>query len=304
LAPLGAAVGAGFATGTTALAQTPIQRAGGARLKLSLNAYSFNNLLNDHIKGRGKGMTLIELLDYCAQHNFDAIDPTGYYFPGYPKVPADSYINDFKRRSFVRGLAISGTGVRNDFASPDPAKRAADVRLVKEWIECAARLGAPVLRVFAGAEPKGHARDKVVEWMVEELKKCVEHGKKHGVLIGIQNHGDMLKTADDVLEVVKKVDSEWFGVIVDTGYFLSADPYRDIARVVPHAVNWQIKERLDGKTGKAPTDLKKLVGIIRKGDYRGYVPIETLPVQGQAYDPRKRVAEFLGQLREALEATS
>jgi sugar phosphate isomerase/epimerase len=282
-------------------AQVPIKRVGGHKLKISLNAYSFNKLLNDHIKRRGKGISLMELLDYCAEQNFDAIDPTGYFFPGYPKVPSDKYVNDFKRRAFVLGLGISGTGVRNNFASPDKEKRAADVKLVKEWVEVAARLGAPVLRVFAGPEPKGHAWDKVAEWMVEELKKCVEHGKKYGVIVGIQNHGDMLKNADQVLKIVKQVDSEWFGVIVDTGYFQVPDPYKDIARVIPHAVNWQIKEKVDGKDGKKRTDLKKLMGIIKEGGYRGYLPIETLSVSGEEYNPRTRVSAFLKEVRKALE---
>jgi sugar phosphate isomerase/epimerase len=302
LVPLGAAVGTGL-TGPAAVAQTPIKRVGGAKLKLSLNAYSFNKTLNDHIKRRGKGTTLFDLLDYCAEQNFDAVDPTGYFFPGYPKVPGDKYVNDFKRRAHALGLDISGTGVRNNFASPDKEKRAADVKLVKEWVECAARLGAPVLRVFAGAVPAGHPREKVVEWMVEELKKCVEHGEKYGVLIGIQNHGDMLSTAGEVLEIVKKVDSEWFGVIVDTGYFMTSDPYRDIERVIPYAVNWQIKERLGGKVGKVKTDLNKLVGIIRKSGYRGYIPIETLSVAGEEYNPRTRVAAFLEEVRKAMRET-
>jgi len=297
LAAGGVALGAG---GGPALAQTPIKRKGGPKLKLSLNAYSFSKALNDHLKGRGKGMTLFDLLGYCAEQDFDAIDPTGYFFPGYPKVPADKYLNEFKRRAFVLGLDISGTGVRNNFTSPDKKARAADVRHVQEWVECAARMGAPVLRVFAGPEPKDHTWDEAAKWMVEELQKCVEHGKKYGVLIGIQNHGDMLKNADQVLKVVKMVDSEWFGVIVDTGYFLTPDPYKDIARVVPHAVNWQVKEKVDGKAGKMKTDLKKLVGIIRKGGYRGYLPIETLSVAGEEYDPRTRVAALLKELREAL----
>src|SRR5262245_13249727 len=182
------------------LAQVPAKRVGGARLKISLNAYCFNKTLNDHLKGRGKGMTLFELLDFCAENDFDAIDPTGYYFPGYPKAPPDQYLSDFKRRAFVLGLDISGTGVRTHFASPDREKRAADVRHVKEWVEVAARMGAPVLRVFAGARPDGHAWDEMAAWMVADLKQCVEHGKKHGVLIGIQNHDDALKTAEETLK--------------------------------------------------------------------------------------------------------
>jgi sugar phosphate isomerase/epimerase len=169
----------------------------------------------------------------------------------------------------------------------------------------AARLGAPVLRVFAGTEPKEHSWDQVAEWMVEELKQCVEHGQKYGVLIGIQNHWDYLKTSEQVLKIVKMVDSEWFGVIVDTGYFLTADPYRDMAAVTPYAVNWQVKEKVDGQEMKIKTDLKKIVRIAREGGYRGYLPIETLSRRTgeEDYDPRARAAQLLKELRAALQQT-
>jgi sugar phosphate isomerase/epimerase len=305
LVPLGAAATVGLVSvgvSDTASAQPPIKRAGGPKLKTSLNAYSFSKTLNDQLKARAQGMSLFDLLEFCAELDFDALDPTGYFFPGYPKVPTDQYINNFKRRAFRLGVDISGTGVRNNFASPDKELRAADVRHVKEWIECAARMGAPVIRVFAGPEPKGYAWDDVSKWMADDLRACAEYGKQYGVLVGVQNHGDTLKTADDVLKIVKMVDSDWFGVIVDTGYFLSPDPYQDIARVTPHAVNWQVKEKVDGAAGKSKTDLKKLVKIMRDGGYRGYIPIETLSIKGgnEPYDPRERVTKLLAELREAL----
>jgi sugar phosphate isomerase/epimerase len=247
----------------------------------------------------------LELLDYCAEQNFDAIDPTGYFFPGYPKVPTDKYINEFKRRAFHLGLSISGTGVRNDFATPDKEKRAADVALVKEWVEVAAKLGAPVLRVFAGAQPKDHTWDQASEWVVEELKKCVEYGQKYGVLIGIQNHWDFLKTSEQVLKIVKLVDTDWFGTIVDTGYFLTPDPYKDMAAVAVHAVNWQVKEKVDGQEFKVDLDLKKVVRIARDVGYRGYLPIETLSRRtGDAdYDPKARAAQLLKELSTAIQQT-
>jgi sugar phosphate isomerase/epimerase len=203
------------------------------------------------------------------------------------------------------GLDISGTGVRNDFATPDKTLRATSVQHVKEWIEVAARMGAPVLRVFAGAEPKDHPWDQVAVWLVDDLKKCVEHGQKYGVLIGIQNHWDFLKTSDQVLKIVKMVDSEWFGTIVDTGYFLAGDPYKEMAAVTPYAVNWQVKEKVDGQEMKVKTDLRKIVRIARDAGYRGYLPIETLGKKSGEpdYDPKARAAQLLKELREAMQQT-
>jgi sugar phosphate isomerase/epimerase len=312
LLPLCAVAGGMGLAGSMASGQVPIKRCGGPKLKISLNAYSFAKPLNDHLRGRGTGITLFDLLDFCARYDFEAIDPTGYYFPGYGSVrlgkkgvPTDAYILEFKRRAFELGIAISGTGVANDLATADKEKRAADVKQIQDWVEVAAKLGAPVLRVFAGPVPKGYEEkwDEVAEWMVADLKKCVEHAEKHGVIIGIQNHGDMLKSADQVIKIIKMVNSPWFGAINDTGYYLTADPYADMARVVPYTVNWQVKQRLGGKTGATPMDLKKLVGLMKTGGYRGYVPIETLSNPGKEYDPFTLVPQFLREVRQAIAET-
>src|SRR5947209_15960561 len=114
-----AACAAGALPAFPAAAQEPIKRVGGSSLKISLNAYSFSKLLNDQIKHRGPGTSLMELLEFCAKNNFDGLDPTGYFFPSYPEVPKDEYVNDFKRRAFQLGIGISGTGVRNNFTTSD-----------------------------------------------------------------------------------------------------------------------------------------------------------------------------------------
>jgi sugar phosphate isomerase/epimerase len=273
----------------------------GGKIKLSLNAWSYNVPLNNFIKGQKPGMSLFDLLEECARLDFDAVDPTGYFFPGYPEVPEKKFINEFKRKAFQLGLDISGTGIRNNFAAEDEAKRKADVDLAKRWIEVAAELGAPVIRVFAGTQPKGYTWEQSAAWMSEALAVCAEYGKQFGVLVGVQNHGDMLKSADEVLKIIKMVDHPWLGTIVDTGFFLTPDPYDDIARVIPYAVNWQVKELLSDRKGPK-IDMKKLVRIIRESNYRGYVPIETLPLPGKdaEYDAFVKVPELLGELRKAL----
>ena len=192
-------------------------------------------------------------------------------------------------------------------------KRAADVQHIKEWVEVAARLGAPVIRVFADTQMRGqswetvsdgHKRAEVEEWIAADLKECAEQGKKCGVIIGVQNHGDFLQTGENLLSLVKRVNSDWCGAIVDTGYFRSKDPYADMALVAPYAVNWQIKESPFGVESDVRTDLKKLIGIIRASGYRGYLPIEGLSARGKDYDPYTVVPKFLAKLREAIQQSA
>lgn len=274
-----------------------------AKIKLSLNAFSFDAALKQNLRDPASGLSLLDLLDYCAERDFEAIDPTGYYFPGYPDEPCDQFLADFKRKAFALGIAISGTGVKNNFADPDPERRAAEVRRVITWIEVAARMGAPVLRIFSGdVPPAPHTWAEAAGWVTECLRPCLEHARKHGVILGLQNHGDMLQTADECLELLGRFDTPWLGLVLDTGCFLTTDPYVDIARMIPYTVNWQIKERTHLKKGPV-TDLPRLVGLIRAAGYRGYVPVETLSNRDEPYDPALAVDALLGDLRLALSTT-
>jgi len=262
------------------------------KFKLSLNLFSFNALLSD------RKVDLYDMLDFCAEHNFDALDPTGYYFPEYPQVPSDEFINEFKRRAFLLGLDISGTGVRNDFTEPDPNKRRAQVELVKKWVEASAKLGIPNLRIFSGNQKNdGYTREQVIDWMVEDVKICCEYGKQHGVIISMQNHNDFLSTADEVNELFERVDSEWLGLNLDIGSYRQKDPYEEIVKNIHHAVTWQIKENVWINDKEQRTDFVKLLKIIKTSGYRGYLPLETL---GEG-DPYQKVQRLLKEVKEALE---
>lgn len=222
-----------FLTAQPMLQQDKIEKSAGSKLKISLNAYSFNELLTNG------SMTLDDLLDFCAANDFDAVDLTCYYFPGYPAVPPDSYIYHLKQKAFKLGLDISGTGVRNDFTNPDKNKRKEDITLVKKWIECAAKLGAPVIRIFSGTQiPAGHSWDQVATWMVKDIKECVAYGKKYGVIVAMQNHNDFIKTADQAQKIIELVDSDWFGLVLDIGSYRNDDPYKQIEQTAKYAVNW------------------------------------------------------------------
>ncbi|KAA6337068.1 D-tagatose 3-epimerase [termite gut metagenome] len=276
-----------------------------SKVKVSLNAYSFNNELSNYVNSEDRDcMTIFDLIDYCSIHNIPAVDLTGYYFVGYPNVPKDEYIYEIKRYAHVTGVEISGTGVRNNFANPNAKERAKDVQLIKDWIDVASKLGAPVIRVFAGAIPEGYEeknRSQPVGWIIECCKECVAYGAKRGVIVGIQNHGDMLRNADETIEIVKAVNSPWFGVIVDTGNFMVEDPYVDIEKIMPYAVNFQVKE---SPFGNSPIriDLARLMRIINQSGYKGYLPIETLPVRNRVYDPHILVSAFVKEVKDAIEA--
>jgi sugar phosphate isomerase/epimerase len=241
------------------------------KFKIGLNAYSFNNMLMN------KKMSHAGLLEFCAATGFDAVDMTGYYFSSYPETPSDEEIFAFKRKAHELGVEISGTGVRNDFTAADPKALDKEIDLVKRWILVAAKLGAPVLRIFAGKiYAEGEERKIIKARITQAIHQCLPLATSHGIILGIQNHNDFLRTADECFDLITPFMSPWLGLILDTGNFIAADPYEEIRKAIPLAVNWQVKEKLLMNGKQVPMDLPRLTGIIKASEYKGNIPIETL----------------------------
>ncbi len=263
----------------------------GIRFRLSLNAYSFNDMLMK------KKISKEEILEFCANTGFDAVDMTGYYFSSYPETPSDAEIFDFKRKAHALGIEISGTGVRNEFSYSDSNALAKEVDTVLRWIEVAAKMGAPVLRIFTAKQySTGEERKRVNERILFALNKCLEKAKSHGVILGIQNHNDFLRTADECHELIGAINSPWLGLVLDTGNFIATDPYEEIRKSLPLAVNWQVKEKLLINGVQTRMDLKRLCSIIQSSNYKGNIPIETLGMN----DPLNEVPVFYDKVKKHL----
>ena len=314
--------------------------------RISLNVYSFNIALNNDIQARWTAkaasptnippvfaaldaqmaamgqaiapstITIYDLIEFCQANDIYAIDATGYYWwqpaanglpaVGFPAVPPLQNVQAFVQECKSSGIVISGTGVQNNFASQYSDQRESDLQLVRRWCDVAAELNVPVLRIFAGPIPPGYGWDEVASWMTDCFAQCAEYGKNVGVKIGVQNHGDMLQTAGQVIKCLRMVDSEWFGAVNDTGYFLTPDPYIDIAQVMPYTLTFQVKESVRAvKNFQASvTELEsQLIPIIRNSGYTGWLPVETLQAPDDfTYDPRINVPAFVESLRCAMSA--
>lgn len=287
-----AAWSVGLGMSNLARAIEPFERRGRAALRLSLAAYSFRDFFNHADPSRR--LTLPDFIDFCADHGCEGTELTSYYFP---KEITAELLASLKRRAFLRGVAISGTAVGNNFARADGPDLDREIAQVKRWVDHAAALGAPHIRVFAG-DAKGLDLATAKRQCVRALEDCAAYAGTKGVFLGLENHGGIVAEVKDLLDMIRAVQSPWVGVNLDTGnFFGEADPYDDMARLAPYAVNVQVKVEVSrhGK-GKEPTDLKRVVGILREAHYQGYVALE---YEAQP-DPWQAVPEWLNRMRSAI----
>jgi sugar phosphate isomerase/epimerase len=100
-----------------------------------------------------------------------------------------------------------------------------------------------------------------------------------------------------MLRIVEGVeDSRWFGVNFDSGNFRTDDPYRDLAKIAPYAINAQVKVAVAPNGNKEEADLKRIVGILKDAGYRGYVVLE----YEEPDDPRTMIPRYIDELRELI----
>ena len=256
------------AAASPALAIPPLGRTRPSHLKLSLAAYSYRQLL----AGKPPKMDLFDFVNLAADMGLDAVEPTSYYFPA---DAGPEYFHRLKQHAFVLGLDVSGTSVGNNFCVPEGPEREKQLKLVRTWVDNAAAMDAPVIRIFAGTVPKGESEAKAVARAVEGIKASLPYAAEKGVTLALENHGGITATPAQILALVRAVDAPNFGVNLDTGNFHGVDPYAELAELAPYAVNVQVKTEITRKGKKQEdADLSRVVDILREAKYSGYVVLE------------------------------
>lgn len=255
-------------------------------LKLSLAAYSFRAGLDL----KKPTMTLFDFIDLAATLPLDAVELTSYYFA----ETTDEYLRKLKTHAAGKRLAISGVPVGNNFCVTDPKKLREQIDLVKAWTERAAKLEAKTVRIFAGTLEKSDTLAEAQKRVVAAIEECCEVAAKHGVMLAMENHGGITATPEQLLALVKPVKSTALGVNIDTGNFKTPDPYEDLAKIAPYGVVCQVKTEVT-PTGKKTeeADLKRMVNILKKANFHGYVALEYEAKD----DPKIAVPKYVKELR-------
>lgn len=279
---------------SSAAAADPPVRSGKPLLKLSLAAYSFNRLFArrgtpDEIANAE--MTLEKFIDYCAEQQLGATELTGYYFP---QNVTTEYLLSIRQRTHRLGLDISGTAIGNDFCLPEGEARDRQIAECRSWIDYAAVMGAPVIRIFAGRVPKGDSEEAAIERCIDGINQSLDYAATRGIFLALENHGGITATPAQMMKIISGVKSSpWFGVNFDSGNFATDDPYRDLETIAPYAVNAQIKVAIKSPNGaKLPSDMPRIIEILKQSGYRGYVTLEF-----EEKEPFKEIPKYLETLR-------
>lgn len=278
----------------------PLHRPGRSRLRLGVAAYGFGPYFRwaqgkaQPARDHRASWTMADFIDWCADHDVPGAELTSYYFP--PDVD-EAFLLGVKRHAFLRGVQITGTAVGNNFALPKGPTLDAEIAATKKWIDRAAIMGAPHIRVFAGAKPTELSDDDAFANCLAAYQDCLDHAAGKGVFLGLENHGGIVAEPAALVKLVRAANGPWAGINLDSGNFNTEDPYADLALIAPYAVNVQLKIEIRRKSAPAePADFARIVKILRDANYQGWF---TLEYEGKG-DPFVEIPPLLSQLRPLL----
>lgn len=276
-----AAAGAAVATGLPLAAMPSTQAA--RRTRIGVSTYSFWRF-----NGPKEAYSIESCIDKAAAMGFDGVEILHVQMTS----EENSYLQNLKRRAFALGLDLCGFSTHQGFLSPDPASRQENIDKTIHQIELAYKMGIPTMRINTGRwgtsanfdalmanrgiEPplEGYTDEDGFGWVIDAIDKCIPKAQECGVVLGLENHWGLGRTAEGVRRIVEAIDSPWLQVTLDTGNFLE-DPYDRLEQLVDKTILVQAKTYYgEGKWYTLDLDYDRIAGILKKHNYSGYISLE------------------------------
>jgi L-ribulose-5-phosphate 3-epimerase len=250
--------------------------------RIAVSTYSFWQFKNESLR------SIEKCIDLAADMGFDGVEILHRQM----EDESNGYLQKLKQRAFRRGIDLCGFSTHQTFVSPDKEIRQKNVEHTIRCIELAYRLGVPTIRVNTGRwgtakdfdelmankgiEPRlpGVSDDTGYGWVIDGLIQCLPKAEECGVVLGLENHWGLGRTAAGVNRVVDAIKSPWLQITLDTGNFLE-EMYEQMEAIAPRAVLVQAKTYDGGGTWYTlDLDYPRIAAILRKHNYRGYVSLE------------------------------
>lgn len=271
--------------------------------RIAVSTYSFFTFRG------GSKLSMPQCIDAAAEIGFDGVELLLVQM----EDTSDSFLQKLKRRAFVNGLDLCGMSTHQGFLRPDPTFRKKNIDDTIGFIEMAYKLGIPTIRVNTGRwgttksfeelmnnkgiEPNlpDQTDEDGFKWVIDSLSQCLKRAEECGVVLGLENHWGLGRTAEGVLRIVNAINSPWLRVTMDTGNFFERH-YEQLEVLAPEAVFVQAKTYYGGGIYYTiDIDYDRIAKICQDVNYKGYISLE---FEGKE-DPWVAVPKSLAMLRTA-----
>lgn len=262
-------------------------------MKIGVSSYSFMK----HMRDTGCGYK--DICDIAKRIGFDGIEFVGLHQDFMPGTEDEFAVAKEIREYCARiGLEIVAYTVGANFLAEDIE---AEMEKVRHCVDVAAELGAPVMRhdiAFSLPNKKRYTWREAAEEMAPRIRKITRYAASKGIVTCSENHGYIFQDAVRVEHLIRLVNDENYGWLVDMGNFICTDGniLDSVRTAAPYAVHVHAKDFLwkSGKemkpegwgesaggnywrgtvVGHGVIPVPQCVKILKKAGYDGYLSLE------------------------------
>jgi L-ribulose-5-phosphate 3-epimerase len=240
---------------------------------------------------RGARLGIPACIDKAAAMGFDGVEILHVQM----EEQSNAALQAIKRQAHSLGLPLMGFSTHQGFVSPDADLRRTNLQKTLDQIDLAYRLGIPTMRINTGRwgtipsfddfmakkgiEPalEGHTEDEAFGWTIAAIEKLLPRASECGVVLGLENHWGLGRTAAGVLRIVEAIKSPWLRMTLDTGNFLERS-YEQMEEMTASPVGIELVQAKTyfggGRWYALDLDYARIAGLLRRHGYRGWVSLE------------------------------
>ena len=225
-----------------------------------------------------------KVLEFAEANRFAAIELRGLMgsmdLPSRPEFAVERLALT-KQEIAARGLKIACVSSSSAMHESDPEKREKSLADARRFIDLAAGLNAPYVRVFGNEikEPK----EEVIARVAAGMRTLADYAGPRGVTVIIESHGDFTDSAT-LKEVLMGADSPHAALLWDAHHTFASsheEPEYTVGQLGKWIRHTHLKDSVaDGKerkyvlTGKGDVPIERQVQALRKIGYEGYYCFE------------------------------
>ena len=217
------------------------------------------------------------------------------------------YLNELLKRSKDAGVVnhLLMVDEEGPLALPNQKKRLKAVDNHKKWIEAAKFLGCATVRVNLHGDGDSDAKKTA---SIDSLSRLGAIAGTMNINVVVENHGSDSSRGVWMADVIKQVNRSNVGTLPDFGNFCISHPwgttqdgceeeydrYKGVAEMLPFAKGVSAKTYDFDANGEQPLmDYKRLMDIVKKSSFEGYIGIEFEGNKGDEDDGIRKTKALL-----------
>ncbi len=185
------------------------------------------------------------------------------------------------------------------FASPDSKIRRKAVARIKSQIDFARHFDAVViLGLIRGRTEDNISEEQAYDWVIEALKECSGYAAQRNVKLAMEPinryETNLIVTVKEGLELIKKIGSDNFGLLLDTFHMNIEEPSieESIRAAGDRIFHFHVADSNRWHPGAGHLDFRRIIQVLHDIGYNNYLSAEILPFP-DADSCAKETIEFL-----------